>query len=273
MPTTAGVTYSEIPIHPDLARHVQLIWMLDVDDAVSFGNAERILPDGIVEAVFHYREPFAMRYRGTSFDRQPMSLVVSQTRRFIEIEPAGPGGFVSVRFYPWGARHFFAVPVSTFADRTVTAADLWGREVEQIEDQLSVARSVRERGRLMQAFLLRQLRRYRKNSIEALVRAVGGYSSEDRVNTVCRDLGVSQRMLERTFGQALGYSPKHFLRLRRFLRTCQLLRRVEQPRLTDIALQAGYYDQAHCIADFHAFAGMTPRQFIAAEKAVFLDVS
>jgi methylphosphotriester-DNA--protein-cysteine methyltransferase len=163
--------------------------------------------------------------------------------------------------------------VSTFADRTVTAADLWGREADQIQDQLRAATSASERGRLMQAFLLRQLRRHRKDSIEALVRAVGRYTSEDRVNMLCRDLGVTQRTLERTFGQALGYSPKHFLRLRRFLRTCHMLRRLEQPRLTDIALEAGYYDQAHCIADFHAFAGMTPRQFTTAEKAVFLDVS
>ena len=117
-------TYSEIPVRPDLAPHVQLIWTLDVDDAASFGRAERILPDGIVEAVFHYRVPFAMRYRGADFDCQPASLVVSQTHRFIEIEPAGPGGFLSVRFFPWGACHFFGVPVSVFADRMVTAAHL-----------------------------------------------------------------------------------------------------------------------------------------------------
>jgi hypothetical protein len=34
----------------------------------------------------------------------------------------------------------------------------------------------------------------------------------------------------------------------------------------------GHYAQAHCIADFQSFAGMTPREFIAAKKAVFLDV-
>jgi AraC-like DNA-binding protein len=272
VPAAAGVVCSEIPIHPALAQHVQLIWTLDVDDAASFGRAERILPDGIVEAVFHYRTPFAMRYRGGGFDGQPASLVVSQTRRFIEIQPIGPGGFVSVRFFPWGASHFVGAPVSAFADRTVTAADLWGRDVEGVQEQLGAATSIRERGRAIQTFLLRQLRRHRKDSIEALVRAVGGYKGEGRVGTLCRDLGVTQRTLERAFARALGYSPKHFLRLRRFLHTCQLLRRLERPRLADVALQGGYYDQAHCIGDFQTFAGMTPREFVAAEKAVFLDI-
>ena len=40
----------------------------------------------------------------------------------------------------------------------------------------------------------------------------------------------------------------------------------------EAALRAGYYDQAHCIADFNAFAGMTPREFVAAEKTAFFDI-
>jgi AraC-like DNA-binding protein len=272
MPGVVGVTYSEVPVHPDLAQYVQLIWTLDVDDPAWFGNAERILPDGIVEAVFHYRAPFAMRYREAPFDCQPASLVVSQTRSFIEIQPVGPGGFVSVRFFPWGASQFLAVPVSAFADRTVTAADLWGREADGLQEQLGAAASTSERSTAIQAFLLRQLRRHRKDSIEALVRTVGSYNGQGRVHTLCRDVGVTQRTLERAFDRTLGYSPKHFLRLRRFLRTCRLLRRSQRPRLADVALQAGYFDQAHCIGDFQSFAGMTPREFVAAEKAVFLDV-
>jgi AraC-like DNA-binding protein len=267
-----GVRYSEVPVHPDLAQYVQLIWTLDVDDAASFGKAERILPDGIVEAVFHYRTPFAMRYRDAPFDCQPASLVVSQTRSFIEIQPVGSGGFVSVRFFPWGASQFFGVPVSAFSDRTVTAADLWGREVDGVQEQLFVATSIRERGRAIQGFVLRQLRRHRKDSLEALVRVMGSYNGQGRVHTLCRDVGITQRALERAFDRTLGYSPKHFLRLRRFLHTCHLLRRLAAPRLADIALQAGYYDQAHCIGDFRAFAGMTPREFVAADKTVFLDI-
>jgi len=39
-----------------------------------------------------------------------------------------------------------------------------------------------------------------------------------------------------------------------------------------VAHRAGYYDQAHCIADFQAFAGMTPRQFLSAENTAFYDI-
>jgi AraC-like DNA-binding protein len=272
MASAISVQYAEVPRHPALAGFVQLIWTLEVADPVSFGPAERIVPDGLVEAVFHYRSPFDMRYGNARFGRQAASAVISQTRSFIEIQPAGPAGFISVRFSPWGACHFFRAPVSEFADQMVTAADIWGREAMVLEESIATAPSMAERVRHVQGFLIEQLRRHQKDSVETLIRQVGSVRGRSRVTTVCRDIGVSERTLERVFARTLGMSPKHFLRHRRFLHACHLLRCSERPRLTEIAHRAGYYDQAHCIADFHAFAGMTPREFLTAEKTAFYDI-
>ena len=272
MGVATGVSYAEMPIDLALARFVQLIWTLEVADPALFGAAERIVPDGLVEAVFHYRSPFDMRYGHSRFSRQAASVVVSQTRSFVEIQPAGPSGFIAVRFRPWGACQFFRAPISEFADQMVNAADIWGRGAMAVEDSIANARSMSERVRHVQAFLIEQLRRHQKNSVEALIRQVGSVRVRSRVTTVCRDIGVSERTLERTFARTLGMSPKHFLRHRRFLHACHLLRSSERPRLTDVAHQAGYYDQAHCIADFQTFAGMTPRDFVAAEKTAFYDI-
>ncbi len=268
----AGIRYTEVPVHALLAPYVQLIWTLEVDVPTSFGAAERIFPDGIVEAIFHYRTPFDMRHRSAPFSRQPTSLVVSQTRSFLEIEPAGTSGFVSVRFHPWGACHFFEHPTSAFADQMVPAIDVWGDDATIVEERIATAKSARERPKVIQQFLMRRLRRHRKDSIEILVRRCRANHGRDRVAHLCRDIGVSERMLERTFLNGSGYSPKHFLRLSRFLHTCHLLRHNARPHLTHVAHPAGYYDQAHCIADFTAFAGMTPRAFVSADKAAFLDI-
>ena len=50
-----------IPCEP-LRPYVRLIWLLELDDPAAFGPPERIAPDGVLEAVFHYRTPFACRY-------------------------------------------------------------------------------------------------------------------------------------------------------------------------------------------------------------------
>jgi AraC-like DNA-binding protein len=272
MAFATDVEYADVPVHPALARFVQLIWTVEVADPVFFGCPERIVPDGLVEAVFHYRTPFDMRYGDTRFSRQAASIVVSQTRSFIEIQPAGPSGFIAARFCAWGASQFFRMPVSEFADQMVTAVDIWGREAMVLEESIANARSMSERVRHVQAFLIQQLRRHQQDSVEALIRQVGSTRGRSRVATLCRDIGLSERTLERTFARTMGMSPKHFLRHRRFLHACHLLRCSERPRLTDVAHRAGYYDQAHCIADFHAFAGMTPREFLSAENTAFYDI-
>ena len=39
------------------------------------------------------------------------------------------------------------------------------------------------------------------------------------------------------------------------------------PKTTDVAAEAGYYDQAHLIAEFHAIAHVTPREFLGELRA------
>lgn len=113
--------YREFPVDDALAPHVRQIWLLECEGPALFGGPDRIVADGVVEAIFHYRRPFTMRFAGADTVAQPVSLLVSQISRYVEIQPAGAGGFVSVRFHPWGAHHFFAVPMREVGDRATPA--------------------------------------------------------------------------------------------------------------------------------------------------------
>ncbi len=89
-----------------------------------------IVPDDIVEIVFHYGDPWITTVAGGKRMVQPRSFAVSQMRKYIEIESNGLAGFVSVRFYPWGAYHreFSAftgfTPKAFFAKNNVKFAEL-----------------------------------------------------------------------------------------------------------------------------------------------------
>ncbi len=255
-----------------LRPYVRLIWLLELDDPATFGPPERIAPDGVVETVFHYRTPLACRYDGEAFVTQERCVAVSQTRRFVEIRPRGAVGLVSVRFQPWGAYHFFSLPVSELADLQIAAEHLWGGAVRELEEQLVEASGDQERVALVESFLLARLRTHRKKDIEPLVRAVWQSGGQLGIVRLCRQLGVGERWLERTFADALGTTPKGFSRLSRFLHACNLLRRCSEPTLTRVALACGYYDQSHFIADFKAFSGLTPGAFAGAGGVSFLEI-
>jgi AraC-like DNA-binding protein len=232
---------------------------------------ERIAPDGVVELVFHYRNPMAMRFADGEFGLQPRSSAVTLTKRFVEIRPTGSTGFLSVRFRPWGAHYFLNLPVADLADRQVCAEDLWGRGSRDLEDRLAAATGTRARVSLVDEFLLSRLQTDHKPSVEPLVRAVWRHRGDVRVSELCAELGLTERTIERTFAAAVGMPPRSFIRLSRFLHACSRLRGGKVTSLTRLAHDCGYYDQAHFVADVRAFSGMTPGELLGASSFSYLE--
>jgi AraC-like DNA-binding protein len=66
------------------------------------------------------------------------------------------------------------------------------------------------------------------------------------------------------FESVVGLTPKRFARVRRFQRVLRQMRQGADVRWTDVALACGYYDQAHFIREFEAFAGLNPSRYRAA---------
>jgi AraC-like DNA-binding protein len=256
---------------PRLRPFVQLIWCFELDATAPAGPAERIAPDGVVELVFHYRDPMAMWFAGEEPAIQPRSSAVTLTRRFAEISPNGATGFLSVRFRPWGANHFLALPVSELADRLVPAEELWGAATRELEERLAAASDTTSRVALVEEFLLARLQSRHRAPVEPLVRAVWRRRGDLRVAELCAELGLTERAVERIFATAVGMPPRSFIRLTRFLHACSKLRSGDWSSLTRLAQDCGYYDQAHFIADVRAFSGMAPRELVTAPVFSFLE--
>jgi transcriptional regulator GlxA family with amidase domain len=71
-----------------------------------------------------------------------------------------------------------------------------------------------------------------------------------------------RRHLRRVFREALSVSPKAYARLARFQRALHVVREDGHAGWASVAAAAGYCDQAHLIAEFHAIADVTPRALV-----------
>ncbi|MDV8066357.1 helix-turn-helix transcriptional regulator [Rhodococcus sp. IEGM 1366] len=90
-------------------------------------------------------------------------------------------------------------------------------------------------------------------------------SPEIRVREVASDLGVSERHFRRTIAASTGLSPKTIQRVQRMQNVLMLARGTNTSAhmsLANLAVHAGYADQAHLSRDVQALTGVTPTQLL-----------
>ncbi|MES2704686.1 MAG: helix-turn-helix domain-containing protein [Bacteroidota bacterium] len=254
--------YREYPPHPLLARHIKCFWTLDAPDAVGLAQKEKIFPDGCTELIFNYGRPFRQYNSTGGYSQQLQSFIHGQLTSHIQLGPTGDTGVLGARFYPHGLASFTNVPLHLFTQMTIGLQNLWGSAAVELEDKIIGAPCNDERVKLLAAFLISKLRD--NNKLSAIAAAVAHVASEKgnvKVSELAKQLYMSERSLERQFMATVGMSAKTFARISRFQFAFSMMQREDALHLTDIAYNAGYFDQAHFTRDFRDFTGETPTQF------------
>ena len=86
------------------------------------------------------------------------------------------------------------------------------------------------------------------------------------IGSLADALGVTARRLRRRFCAEVGLRPKPMVRVLRFQRAIAALR-TDLP-LTDVALTAGYCDQAHLGHEFMTLGGISPGAYRQRDPAM-----
>jgi AraC-like DNA-binding protein len=171
---------------------------------------------------------------------------------------------VSARLPLGTAKAVLGVPANAMAGRLVPLEDLWGDgEARRLLDRLAGARDNAHAAAVIESAIAERM----ANAGEGRASARLALDAADRlssasVRAVAVELGVSERHLRRVFLEAVGVGPKTFAKLTRFQRALQAAREERHVSWASIAARAGYYDQAHLIAEFNAIAGVTPRALL-----------
>jgi AraC-like DNA-binding protein len=248
--------YLEQPPPPPLAPFVECLWTA-WDPRLRRGRgSERIVPDGCPELIFHLADPFSRRVDGR-WVRQPRAFLAGTLTRPWTLRPGPAVRCFGVRFRPGAMRRFLPVEPRAARDRETPLLDLLGETAARsLWRALVAARSAPRRFALLREGLRGRLGDDPAPSRAAAavdrIRASGG---RVRVEDLAATLGTTRRRLERLFLAELGIPPKQFARLMRFQAALAAVGRGGRESLVDLALEHGYFDQSHLLAEARALAG------------------
>ncbi|WP_233164677.1 helix-turn-helix domain-containing protein [Pedobacter sp. ASV28] len=256
----------QFEVIPELQPYVKLICTMDCEDDVDT-NHIRVLPDTCVELFVNYTStPVAII--GNELHKR--SIVTFRMSRHADVQMRKGAGCVAICFYPGMAYRFFQLPMHVLADRTLALADLWQDMAAEIENKLADACNHYERTIIVQQYLLQQLAQNEcDQQLDFCLKQIQQSAAYLPVSELTNNMGISQRHLSRKFQQLVGLSPKVYLRMCRFVRSLDHLKKYPLLSLTEVAYKSGYYDQAHFNRDYKTFTGHTPGQVAHAPDILY----
>ena len=175
----------------------------------------------------------------------------------------GKGRVFGIKFRPGGFHPFVKCPVSRLTNRIVPLGDVFGAAGDGLAAAVLAKRSERAMIAVAEDFLRQQ--NPERDAVAERVADIVEQIAVDRtittVETVAGKNGLTVRSLQRLFSRYVGVSPKWVINRHRLHEVVDRLAKGEPIDWTQLALDLGYFDQAHLINDFKSIVGYTPTQY------------
>jgi AraC-like DNA-binding protein len=249
-----------------LASHVEKLWCCDGHPGVN--GKDRALPDGRFQLAFSLAEGPISALADPMGDGGGIapSLLIGIRSRFSIIDTAKLRSAMGVVFRPGGVHAFLNMPADVFHNRNVPLDLIWGSMVRTLRDRLRTANHPDEKFRVLEVALLEHLNE--RVQLHAAVRyALQEFARKPqipRVREVAQEAGLSRRRFAQVFREQIGLTPKLYSRLQRFQNALKQIASGASVDWAQIALAAGYCDQAHLAHEFRDFSGLSPSTYLAA---------
>jgi AraC-like DNA-binding protein len=263
------VSYREIQTRPPLDQFIRCFWFLKADPVELSGPPQKILPDGCMEIVIHIVAPLR-RIRNSVARTQAPAFLIGQLTECLVLEDTSPAHVMGIRFKPAGTTPFMPFDLSEIQNDEVTLEGLWGSMGRSLQDAMIDAKSDDDRIRMIERFLLDRFRREDVDPrIEDAVSLIENRQGRITVSEISEHVGWSPRQLERQFSRKIGIGPKGLIRTVRFQTLLQLARSGSPREWVTLALDCGFFDQAHLIREFKRFSGEAPEVFLGQDYTLY----
>jgi len=171
------------------------------------------------------------------------------------------GQIVGVLFRPGAFHCYVQAPVSTLTDQVVNISDYFNLDINTFEEQLFALKNKEEKIVIVEQLLQQSMPEHDKtvDLLNEVIDKIVYNADITKVEHLVDQFGISKRTLQRWFNQYIGVSPKWVIRRYRMHEAIELIERGAD--MTQLAMDLGYFDQAHFSKDFKAAIGKSPKQY------------
>ncbi len=244
---------------------VSALW--SVTSAREPHRLERVLPTGAAQLIINLAADRINTYdahSGCLLDTTPGSVLAGPRSTVAVIDADAQFDVVGASVMPGGLPMLVAAPAHELAEVDVPLERLWpAHVVGRLRDRLRTARTPAARLDTFEAILIDQLqRRVLHPAVACALDVFERHPSTARVDDVVRRSGFSARYLVDRFKAQVGLTRKRYCRVRRFQLAVARAHRGLVDEWADLALDCGFYDQAHLVNEFRDFSGGPPTMYL-----------
>lgn len=214
----------------------------------------RIVPDGCIDLFFEFNNGHMQGY-------------VCGTRLSFSCDaPTGRNEVFGIRFMPGIQPGLLHVTMRELLDQKLPIESVLNGDSSWLKD-LEHETDFYQRIRVfIEAYTKAEKHKTRPFGKKELIRSVKQmvYCSDGKmkVTEMQEKTGYSERYINKVFLEEMGFSPKTFCKIIQFQRALEFLNYGTPDKMTDAAVELGYYDQSQFIRDFTRYAGITPKKYL-----------
>ncbi|MEM6630591.1 MAG: helix-turn-helix transcriptional regulator [Bacteroidota bacterium] len=229
-----------------------------------------IYPNGFPVLIHVYKSLPRLYVENGVFQAPSRLNLAGQIHNLIpKMEVEGYFGQIGFILSPLTPYYLFHIPGSSFINKWIGMDSLLPKQTPSILKELLAYKDPLHCIPILLAFL-NQLLPNRLPPIEWLDQSLEEIQQQNGLLSIAESaekVGISLRHFRRKFKEIVGVPPKYYCKVIQLNTIFEALQTSNNEALNRLALDCGYYDQAHFINDFKKFIGNSPEKFLAGEHA------
>lgn len=180
------------------------------------------------------------------------------------VESYGVSKMIVVQFKTLGAFTFLNQPLHNFSDSYIPLDNIFKKEADEIWEKLQETESINEKILLTENFLYQKLlvQTQPNNKFLQIMDLIIHQKPNKSITAICKEYRISRKHLNHLFKEKIGVSPKLLSSLYRLQTIFNNISNQKHRKLTHLAYELNYFDQAHFIHDFKRFTNLTPSEYL-----------